>query len=56
MSNESLTINLTVQNVFDELYRDHSSVGDYTAIPGWGIVAGLNEPGCDIRLNVSYQF
>lgn len=54
--NEAVLVNLTVQNLFDKNYRDHSSVGDYTAIKGWEIVEGLNEAGRDVRLSVAYKF
>ncbi len=53
---DSLKLNLAVTNLLDEEYRDHSSVGDYTAIPDWEVVAGYNEPGRDIRLSASYSF
>jgi hemoglobin/transferrin/lactoferrin receptor protein len=53
---ENLRLNLAVSNVFDEHYRDHSSIGDYTAIPGWEAVSGYNEPGRDIRLSASLSF
>ncbi len=54
--NDNVSVNLSVQNLFDEHYRDHSSVGDYTHIPGWEIVEGLYEAGRDIRFSVSYSF
>lgn len=53
---EALSLNLTVQNLFNELYRDHSSVGDYGSIDGWEGVAGLYEAGRDIRLSIGYSF
>ncbi|MDR8522709.1 TonB-dependent receptor [Shewanella fidelis] len=53
---ETLNINLAVQNLFDEQYRDHSSVGDYSHIAGWEGVAGLYEAGRDIRISLGYQF
>lgn len=53
---ENTLVNLTIQNLLDETYRDHSSVADYTHIKGWDIVAGVKEAGRDIRLSVSYQF
>lgn len=56
MASEQLIINLAVQNVFDEQYRDHASVADYNHIPDWGGVAGLYEQGRDVRLTASYQF
>ncbi|WP_300381446.1 TonB-dependent receptor [Henriciella sp.] len=51
-----LRLNIGVQNLFDEQYRDHSSVADYNDIPGWGGVAGLYEAGRDIRVSVGYDF
>lgn len=53
---EQLTFDFTVVNLFDEQYRDHSSVGDYNSIAGWEGVAGLNEAGRDIRVTASYRF
>jgi hemoglobin/transferrin/lactoferrin receptor protein len=56
LNDSSLTVNLAVQNATDELYRDHSSVGDYNHIAGWEGIAGLYEAGRDVRLSLSYQF
>lgn len=56
LNSESLTVNLAVQNLFNEQYRDHSSVGDYNKIKGWEGVAGLYEAGRDIRVSMTYQF
>jgi len=56
LNSDVLTVNFAVQNLFDEHYRDHSSVGDYSTVPGWGIVGGMYEAGRDIRLSLSYQF
>ncbi|QIL92043.1 TonB-dependent receptor [Microbulbifer harenosus] len=56
LQDESLAVNFAVQNLFDEHYRDHSSVGDYSDIPGWGIVSGVYEAGRDVRLSVDYRF
>lgn len=53
---DNLMVNFTVQNLFDEHYRDHSSVGSYKDVPGWETVAGIYEPGRDMRVSVSYQF
>ncbi|ANO51908.1 TonB-dependent receptor domain-containing protein [Woeseia oceani] len=53
---DSWYLSFAVQNVFDKSYRDHSSVGDYSAIPGWETVAGLRETGRDIRLTLSAGF
>jgi hemoglobin/transferrin/lactoferrin receptor protein len=56
LSDDSLSVSLAVQNLFNEHYRDHSSVADYGDIPGWESVAGLYEAGRDIRLGVNYRF
>lgn len=56
MRSDTFNVNLAVQNLFDKTYRDHSSVGDYTRIPDWEIVAGLNEPGRDVRLTLTARF
>ncbi|WP_299595284.1 TonB-dependent receptor [uncultured Microbulbifer sp.] len=56
LQDDSLAVNFAVQNLFDEHYRDHSSVGDYSDIPGWGIVSGVYEAGRDVRLSVDYRF
>ncbi|TYK65395.1 TonB-dependent receptor [Colwellia echini] len=56
LNSDTLTLNLTVQNAFNEQYRDHSSVGDYGDIPGWEGIAGLYEAGRDIRIGASYKF
>ncbi|WP_406828275.1 TonB-dependent receptor [Microbulbifer sp. ARAS458-1] len=56
LQDDSLAVNFAVQNLFDEHYRDHSSVGDYSDIPGWEIVSGLYEAGRDVRLSVDYRF
>lgn len=53
---DSVLVNLAVTNLFEKLYRDHSSVGDYSGVPGYGIVVGPNEAGRDIRLSVSFDF
>lgn len=45
-----------VYNLFDETYIAHASVGDYTAIPDYEIVRGVNEPGRNIRLGASFRF
>lgn len=54
--NESFLVNLTVTNLLDEHYIDHSSVADYNNIPGWEGVSGLYEAGRDIRASVTYNF
>ncbi|MGK0442683.1 MAG: hemoglobin/transferrin/lactoferrin receptor protein [Pseudohongiellaceae bacterium] len=53
---QALSLNLAVINLLDEHYREHSSVGDYSAVPGYELVVGPWEAGRDIRLSVSYSF
>ena len=54
--NESFLVNLTVTNLLDEYYIDHSSVGDYNEVPGWEGVSGIAEAGRDIRVSLTYNF
>ena len=53
---ERLTLLAAVYNLFDERYRSHSSVADYGAIPDYEGVAGVYEPGRDIRVTAAYRF
>jgi hemoglobin/transferrin/lactoferrin receptor protein len=53
---DSIELNLAVTNLFNEQYRDHSSVGDYSAVSGYEVVVGPWEAGRDIRLSASYSF
>lgn len=56
LADNQLTINLAVQNLFDEHYRDHASIADYNDIAGWAGIAGVYETGRDVRLSMSYRF
>lgn len=56
LGDDSLTLTAGVYNLFDKLYRAHASVADYNAIPGWEGVAGVYEPGRDIRLSVAVRY
>ena len=53
---ESLRLDISIQNLFDESYRSHGSVADYGHIPGYESVVGIKEQGRDIRLSASYRF
>jgi len=53
---DSFIANVAVTNLFDKLYRDHSSVGDYSGVAGYELVVGPYEAGRDIRLTVTYDF
>ena len=55
-ASDSLTFSLAVSNVFDKLYRDHSSVGDFSAVAGYEKVIGPWETGRDVRVSASYNF
>lgn len=48
------SVNLAVTNLLDELYINHSSVGDYSEV--FPTVVGPYEAGRDIRLSVTYDF
>lgn len=45
-----------VYNLFDEAYIAHASVADYSAIPDYGIVSGVREPGRNFRLGAAFRF
>lgn len=45
-----------MKNVFDKLHRNHGTLEDMTAFPGFDGVVGHYEPGRDVRLSASYQF
>ncbi|MFY8299298.1 TonB-dependent receptor [Pseudoalteromonas sp. SS15] len=54
---EQLRFDLSIQNLFNETYRSHGSVGDFSKFgKGYETLKGMYEPGRDIRLSVSYQF
>ena len=52
MVDESVSVTLTVSNVFDKQYFDH---GTYGEDPDDGTFLGLPEPGRDVRLAVSWS-
>ncbi len=56
LGNDDLNVNFTVTNLFNEYYRDHSSVGDYTDFENFDLVAGVYAPGRDVRLGINYNF
>ncbi|MEP3157663.1 MAG: TonB-dependent receptor [Nitratireductor sp.] len=56
LGTRSVELFAAVYNLFDETYIAHASVGDYTAIPDYEIVSGVNEPGRNIRLGASFRF
>ncbi len=54
--NRRIGIGAAVYNLFDRQYRAHASVADYRAIEGWEDIAGVAEPGRNVRLTVSLAF
>lgn len=56
LDNQDLQLNLAVTNLFDEYYRDHSSIGDFTKFPGFESVSGVYAAGRDVRFGVKYDF
>ncbi|MFC4255505.1 TonB-dependent receptor [Altererythrobacter xixiisoli] len=55
-ASDLIELQLAVYNLFDVQYRAHASVGDYSAIPDYEIVAGLPEPGRNVRIGVSFRY
>ena len=57
---KNLSLNLAIQNLFDETYRNHGSVADFGQLgdgyDDYDTVAGIKEAGRDIRLTASYTF
>ncbi len=53
---DNFTVNLTVKNVFDKLYRGHGGLEDYSHLPGYGVIIGANEPGRDVRISGTLRF
>lgn len=45
-----------VYNLFDEYYRSHASVADYSDIPDYEIVRGIPEAGRNIRISVGLKY
>jgi hemoglobin/transferrin/lactoferrin receptor protein len=53
---ERLTVLASVYNLFDENYRSHASVADYSGIAGYEIVRGVREAGRDVRLTLALKY
>jgi len=56
MSDEQLTLTLSVNNLFDKQYISHASLEDFTSNPGWENIVGSAESGRDIRLSAALRF
>ncbi|RZI86535.1 MAG: TonB-dependent receptor [Rubrivivax sp.] len=50
---DDFTLTITLKNLFDKFYHEQSSFGYH---PRWGAVAGLPEPGRDIRVSAAWRF
>lgn len=53
---QGVALGVAVYNLFNKDYRAHASVADYNAIPDWEGVAGVREPGRNLRMTVSMSF
>lgn len=53
MGTDTLSLTLTIKNLFDQYYRDQSSFG---YLPNWGTVASLPEAGRDVRVALAWRF
>ena len=49
---DDFSVTLTIKNLFDAYYLDQGSFGYH---PRWGAIAGLPEPGRDIRLSLAWK-
>jgi hemoglobin/transferrin/lactoferrin receptor protein len=56
MVSETLVFNLTVKNLFDENYINHSSPEDFSANAGYASIVGQNDAGRDIRFSAAVKF
>lgn len=56
LSDDLLTFNFAVKNLFDRQYSSHASLEDFSDNPGYEIISGLPEAGREIRLSASLRF
>ncbi len=56
LEDDSLTLTLTVNNLFNKQYLSHASVADYTDHQYYEAIVGSYEAGRDIRLSAAYKF
>lgn len=56
LNDDSLTLALSVTNLFNEQYISHAAIADYTDNAGYAIVSGQAAAGRDIRLSAAYKF
>ena len=53
LTDEELSLTLSVKNIFDKYYFDHAS---YMAYIGSPVAQGYASPGRDFRFNITYAF
>lgn len=53
LGTDTLSLTLTIKNLFDQYYHDQSSFGYH---PSWGTVASLPEAGRDVRVALAWRF
>lgn len=56
MTDDRLTLSLTVKNLLDKDYLDHASNEDFEGIAGYEGIIGSAEPGRELRLGVAMRF
>jgi hemoglobin/transferrin/lactoferrin receptor protein len=55
MSDDTFSLTLTVKNMFNKQYLDHSSVEDLTCGAGYENIVGSSGSGRDIRMTASLR-
>ncbi|PKF57632.1 TonB-dependent receptor [Alteromonadales bacterium alter-6D02] len=55
-SEQKLTLNIAIKNLFDKQYLDHASMEDLEHNPGYSGIIGAPEMGRDLRVSLAYQF
>ncbi len=53
---DNLRLTLTVKNLLDQQYRDQATLADFNHIPDYQGLAGMPEPGRDLRFELRWQF
>lgn len=55
LKEDLLTLNLSVNNLFDQQYLSHASIEDYEDNAGYEGIVGSPEPGRDIRFSATWR-
>ncbi len=56
LSDDNVTVNFAVKNLFDKQYLSHGSVEDFQGNAGYEGISGSPEAGRDVRLSVAVRF